>query len=104
MLNSFISLFDYLSTLSKLNKLYSKEKDWMCDYYSAIFRLESAIPLLLRELPKLSADQPLAIAFPDDGAFKRFNKYFTKFPTIICYKVRDGTKRVVKVKDGESIS
>jgi hypothetical protein len=63
-------------------------------------RLESAIPLLLRTLPTLGENRRLAIAFPDDGAFKRFHNFFGDMNTIICAKVRDGKKTVVKVKDG----
>ena len=65
-------------------------------------RLESGIPLLLRELRGLSQDENIAIAFPDDGAHKRFHLMFEEWPTIICFKIRDGAKRIVKVKEGIS--
>jgi phosphoribosylpyrophosphate synthetase len=43
----------------------------------------------------------VAVAFPDDGAAKRFGKLFPdKTNIIICGKVRDGEKRIVKVQDG----
>jgi hypothetical protein len=63
-------------------------------------RLESAIPLLQRELKMISAIDKICIAFPDDGAFKRFHNFFPDSQTIICTKVREGNKRNVKVKDG----
>ncbi len=75
----------------------------MCIKYSLKHRLESAIPLLLRELGHLPVDQKIAIAFPDDGAYKRFHCYFEDKPTIICFKKREGHKRIVKVKDGRYI-
>ena len=47
----------------------------------------------------------LAIAFPDEGAWKRFHMYFTtgnsSWPTITCIKIREGDKRVVRIREGE---
>lgn len=68
---------------------------------NVIPRLETAIPLLLREILTLSKDNAISIAFPDEGAFKRFHTMFTSFPTITCTKIRDGNKRIVRVKDGD---
>ncbi|XP_077990741.1 uncharacterized protein LOC144445067 [Glandiceps talaboti] len=72
-------------------------------YFSegVIPRLESAIPLLLREISNLPHNGNIHIAFPDDGAFKRFHTMFEGFETITCVKIRDGKKRIVKVKDGD---
>lgn len=39
------------------------------------------------------------IAFPDEGAFKRFKHLLDGFPMVICSKVRDGEKRVVKITE-----
>jgi len=64
-------------------------------------RLETAIPLLLREVALLRLENAVSIAFPDEGAFKRFHSMFTAFPTITCTKIRDGDMRIVKVKDGD---
>ena len=63
-------------------------------------RLESAIPLLKNELEQISKDSPIAIAFPDDGAHKRFHAMFEAYPTIVCHKIRNGKDRIVRVKDG----
>lgn len=52
----------------------------------------------MRELKKL--DDKLSIAFPDEGAFKRFHSMFKAFPNITCIKIRNGDKRTVKVKEG----
>jgi len=46
-------------------------------------------------------DEEVAIAFPDDGAHKRFKAKFEGFPMIICNKVRDGDKRIVQIKEGD---
>lgn len=64
-------------------------------------RLETAIPLLQRELEKLPDRDHIAYAFPDDGSFKRFHRHFREDLTIICAKVRDGANRIVTVKDGK---
>ncbi|RWV85518.1 hypothetical protein GW17_00052683, partial [Ensete ventricosum] len=49
----------------------------------------------------------VTIAFPDDGAWKRFHKQLMHFPmvdcwteTIVCAKVREGDKRIVRIKEG----
>ncbi|KKP84125.1 MAG: ribose-phosphate pyrophosphokinase 3, chloroplastic [Candidatus Moranbacteria bacterium GW2011_GWF1_35_5] len=58
----------------------------------------SAIPLLKERIKSI---ENLAIAFPDDGAYKRFGKMFPEYPHIICNKVRmsDGEK-IVTIKEG----
>eukprot|EP01097_Dermamoeba_algensis_P006008 TRINITY_DN3785_c0_g1_i1.p1 TRINITY_DN3785_c0_g1~~TRINITY_DN3785_c0_g1_i1.p1 ORF type:complete len:360 (+),score=53.77 TRINITY_DN3785_c0_g1_i1:163-1080(+) len=65
--------------------------------------LESGIPLLLKELEKRSTSEghQISIAFPDEGAKKRFWRYFEKYEVILCSKVRDGDKRVVKIAEGD---
>ena len=67
---------------------------------NVIPRLETAVSLLHNEVATRSF-KDVAIVFPDDGAHKRFSSSFVdKFPIIICTKIRDGTKRVVKIKEG----
>lgn len=67
---------------------------------SIIPRLESAVPLLLKEVQTLEDKEKIAFAFPDDGACKRFHHFFPEQEPITCVKIRDGSKRIVKVKDG----
>lgn len=64
-------------------------------------RLESAVPLLLREVNKMDDKENIAFAFPDDGAFKRFHQFFGGDNPITCVKIREGNKRIVRVKDGD---
>ena len=64
-------------------------------------RLLSAIPLLIRELRSLPDSNNLSIAFPDEGAHKRFHSGLQQWPSITCIKVREGDKRIVNIKDGE---
>ena len=56
--------------------------------------------MLTRELSHLPEDEAISIAFPDDGAYKRFNSMFEDMPTIVCFKRREGNKRIVKIKEG----
>eukprot|EP00798_Chlamydomonas_sp_ICE-L_P007354 gene7354-477_t len=44
----------------------------------------------------------VTIAYPDEGAWKRFHYSFKAagYPEVICTKVRDGDKRIVKIKEG----
>lgn len=70
-----------------------------------LVELKSAVWLFKQALEQLRADSPdeeVAIVFPDDGAHKRFKAKFELFPQIICNKVRDGDRRVVRVKEGEA--
>ena len=70
---------------------------------SVLVRLTTAIPLLLQRLRKHRDFDWLNIAFPDDGASKRFGDQFADlFPhPVVCQKVRDGARRVVSIKEGE---
>ena len=84
----------------------------MCVYVCVLYnsftvctrRLLSAIPLLKARLEKLPICDNISIAFPDDGAFKRFNFLLPTWPTIICSKIRDGEKRIVTIKDGNILT
>ena len=63
--------------------------------------LHTTIPCLLPLLGPAGVD---AVAFPDDGAAKRFKHMFDadRYAIIVCGKVRDGDKRVVTVQDGDA--
>lgn len=58
------------------------------------------MPLLQQKMAFLPDASSVSIAFPDDGAYKRFHMYFDGDSVVICNKVRDGDKRIVKVKEG----
>lgn len=68
-------------------------------YFSdtVIPRLETAVPLLKNRIKSL---KNIAIAFPDEGAFKRFGKMFKQYPVILCDKIRENDKRIVSIKQG----
>ncbi|KAG5178318.1 phosphoribosyltransferase-like protein [Tribonema minus] len=67
---------------------------------NAIASLQTTIPVLIDELRRTNVD---CIAFPDDGAAKRFAHMFAGegFATVICGKVRNGDERVITIQDGE---
>jgi ribose-phosphate pyrophosphokinase len=74
-------------------------------YFSdqVIVELKTAVWLLrenLEAIKKECPDEELAIAFPDDGAHKRFKAKFKDYADIICTKVRDGDSRKVEIKEG----
>jgi len=59
---------------------------------------ESAMQLARQEFDD---KEKYSIAFPDDGAAKRFGSMFSDFDQIVCVKKRDGDKRVVEIKEGD---
>lgn len=66
---------------------------------NAIASLQTTIPMLVKRLKDSKID---CIAFPDDGAAKRFGSMFKGlgFEIVTCGKTRDGDKRVVNIQDG----
>jgi len=61
--------------------------------------LRSMIPLLFKAIREWNPPN-LAIAFPDDGAYKRYQSRFTQFPKVVCQKIRLGDQRIVTIKEG----
>jgi len=61
---------------------------------------QSAIPLLKQRLARLPDHANVSIAYPDEGAWKRFHNQFEGFDELVCTKVRDGSKRNVRLKEG----
>jgi len=55
---------------------------------SVIPVLHTATGLLLQEMHAREDRDNISICFPDDGAHKRFGKFFPGFPQVICAKVR----------------
>ncbi|XP_043707427.1 ribose-phosphate pyrophosphokinase 4 [Telopea speciosissima] len=62
---------------------------------------ESGVPLLKNRLQQLPDSDNISVAFPDDGAWKRFHKQLQHFPMIVCTKVREGNQRIVCLKEGD---
>jgi len=76
-------------------------------YFSdnVLVRLQSCASLLRRELKRMyptpEQASEVAIAFPDEGAFKRFGNQFSAYAQITCQKVRENNRRIVTVKEGD---
>ncbi|XP_022774620.1 ribose-phosphate pyrophosphokinase 4-like isoform X2 [Durio zibethinus] len=75
-----------------------QERFYFGDHVLPLF--ETGIPLLKQRLHQLPDANKIVVAFPDDGAWKRFHKLLDNFPTVICTKAREGDKRRVQLKEG----
>ena len=56
---------------------------------------------LLAAIDALPDRDDVVIAYPDEGAMKRFHTFFEGFEEVVCTKVRQGDKRIVTLKEGE---
>jgi len=69
--------------------------------------LHTACPLVIDQINQSDAGERIdCIAFPDDGAAKRFGKFFQAhlkgIEIVVCNKVRtEGNKRAVVISDGD---
>ncbi|VFQ84141.1 unnamed protein product [Cuscuta campestris] len=75
-----------------------QERFYFGDHILPLF--ETGIPLLKQRILQLPDHDKIVVAFPDDGAWKRFYKQFSNYPAVICTKVREGDKRIVRLKEG----
>lgn len=75
-----------------------QERFYFGDHVLPLF--ETGIPLLKQRLYQLPDSNKIVVAFPDDGAWKRFHKQLDHFPMVVCNKVREGDKRIVRIKEG----
>ncbi|PON90696.1 Ribose-phosphate pyrophosphokinase [Trema orientale] len=75
-----------------------QERFYFGDHVLPLF--ETGIPLLKQRLHQLPDSDNIVVAFPDDGAWKRFHKQLDHFPMVVCAKVREGDKRMVRIKEG----
>ncbi|CAM8909791.1 unnamed protein product [Rhodiola kirilowii] len=75
-----------------------QERFYFGDHVLPLF--ETGIPLLKQRLSQLPDADNIVVAFPDDGAWKRFHKLLDHFPMVVCAKVREGDKRIVRIKEG----
>nr|Q9XGA1.1 RecName: Full=Ribose-phosphate pyrophosphokinase 4; AltName: Full=Phosphoribosyl pyrophosphate synthase 4 [Spinacia oleracea]CAB43602.1 phosphoribosyl pyrophosphate synthase isozyme 4 [Spinacia oleracea] len=75
-----------------------QERFYFSDNVLPLF--ETGIPLLKQRLDQLPDADKIVVAFPDDGAWKRFHKQLDHFPMVVCAKVREGDKRIVRLKEG----
>jgi ribose-phosphate pyrophosphokinase len=76
-------------------------------YFSDNVRVQcvSALDLLVYQLNQEKRDVGnVTIAFPDEGAYKRFGQYFKAYSKIICEKRRLSDKRLITIKEGNSFN
>jgi ribose-phosphate pyrophosphokinase len=101
--NTYAQMFSNLPTCGKPTRLIVYDLHTLQNRFylhgNAVASLQTTIPLLIEEIKKTNID---CIAFPDDGAAKRFGSMFKGlgFEIVTCGKTRDGDKRVVVIQDG----
>jgi len=67
---------------------------------NVMMKMMRASPLVIACFKEEEKDgHKIVIAFPDDGAAKRFKPSFPNFPVIVCSKVREGDNRIVRITD-----
>jgi len=64
-------------------------------------RLHSALPMFRDTVLDTEGGTPVTVAFPDDGSRKRFAHDLESFDPIVCVKVREGDKRIIRIKEGD---
>ena len=103
--NTYAQMFSNLPSCGKPTRLVIYDLHTLQNRFylhgNAIASLQTTIPLLISRLKDTKVD---CIAFPDDGAAKRFGSMFKGlgFEIVTCGKTRDGEKRVVNIQDGNA--
>ena len=102
--NTYAQLFSNLPSCGKPTRLITYDLHTLQNRFylhgNAIASLQTSIPLLIKRIKEEGKID--CIAFPDDGAAKRFGAMFKGmgFEIVTCGKTRDGDKRVVTIQDG----
>jgi phosphoribosylpyrophosphate synthetase len=103
--NTYAQMFSTLPSCGRPTRLMTYDIHTLQNRFylsgATLASLHTTIPCLLPLLEPAGID---AIAFPDDGAAKRFKHMFdaTRYEIIVCGKVRDGDTRVVTMQDGDA--
>ena len=103
--NTYAQMFSTLPSCGRPTRLMTYDIHTLQNRFylsgATLASLHTTIPCLLPLLGPAGVD---AVAFPDDGAAKRFKHMFDadRYAIIVCGKVRDGDKRVVTVQDGDA--
>ena len=104
--NTYAQLFSNLPSCGKPTRLMTYDLHTLQNRFylhdNAVASLQTAIPVLVKHLRDTNSNVD-CIAFPDDGAAKRFASMFKGlgFEIVTCGKTRDGDKRVVTIQDGD---
>jgi phosphoribosylpyrophosphate synthetase len=103
--NTYAQMFSNLPSCGKPTRLIIYDLHTLQNRFylhgNAIASLQTTIPLLIERIKNTNID---CIAFPDDGAAKRFSSMFQGlgYEIVTCGKTRDGDKRVVYIQDGNA--
>jgi ribose-phosphate pyrophosphokinase len=100
--NTYAQLFSNLPSCGKPTRVMVYDLHTLQNRFylhgNSIASLQTTIPVLIEALKKTNVD---CVAFPDDGAAKRFAHMFEGFATVTCGKVRDGDERRITIQDGD---
>lgn len=103
--NTYAQMFSHLPSCGRPTRLIVYDLHTLQNRFylhgNAVASLQTSIPLLIQRLKSSPID---CIAFPDDGAAKRFGAMFKGlgYEIVTCGKTRDGDKRVVVIQDGNA--
>lgn len=103
--NSYAQMFSNMPSCGKPTRLVIYDLHTLQNRFylhgNAIASLQTSIPLLIDRIKKSNIN---CVAFPDDGAAKRFGSMFNGLglEIVTCGKTRDGDKRVVYIQDGDA--
>jgi phosphoribosylpyrophosphate synthetase len=102
--NTYAQMFSNLPSCGKPTRLLIYDLHTLQNRFylhgNTIASLQTTIPILIR---RLSTTNIRCVAFPDDGAAKRFGGMFSDqgFTIVTCGKTRDGDARKVMIQDGQ---
>ncbi|KAJ1454777.1 phosphoribosyltransferase-like protein [Pelagophyceae sp. CCMP2097] len=105
--NTYAQLFSALPSCGRPTRLILYDLHTLQNRFylhgNTIASLKTTVPRLLSALREEKGDRKIdAVAFPDDGAAKRFKHMFDSqdYEIIVCGKVRNGDLREISVQDG----
>jgi ribose-phosphate pyrophosphokinase len=107
--NTYAQMFSNLPSCGKPTRLIIYDLHTLQNRFylhgNAIASLQTSIPLLIQRIQQSQeTTSPInCVAFPDDGAAKRFGSMFKSMKNleiVTCGKTRDHDKRVVIIQDG----
>ncbi|KAJ1429831.1 phosphoribosyltransferase-like protein [Ochromonadaceae sp. CCMP2298] len=103
--NSYAQMFSNLPSCGRPTRLVIYDLHTLQNRFylhgNAIASLQTSVPLLIDYIRGSNVD---CVAFPDDGAAKRFGQMFQDLglEVVTCGKMRDGDRRVVTIQDGSA--
>ena len=103
--NTFASMLSNLPSCGKPTRLVIYDLHTLQNrfffHHHTIASMQTTIPLLKAKIQDKSC-QVTCVAFPDEGAAKRFSYMFADYEIVTCGKVRIGEERKVSIQDGDA--